>query len=253
MSEVIGYGYENDEAQINSSANLKFGLNENVFMTGFELVNNAGSGGSEGEALDVTFNINGSEKRDRIFPVSRAFDKNGNPITDRNAPEFKKALSDLNAKVTHIMKAFVDDETLKAALSSPITSFSQYITVLKSILPSNFDKIPLDLFMQYEYQIKGDNDRTWLTFPKKVSYGKFLCRHVEPVGEWKPVVDGNGLHYVDSAGNIHPFKRNKWFMDSPFANQQKEENPLENLKDMSIGAGAASDAASNISGDIKLG
>ena len=226
------YGYEEDKPSQNSIA--VFGLNAGIArITKFEWINNGGAGGTEGEALDIQVSLDGQERPIslRMFPVKKAFlPDNGGETTDPTHPEFKKAVKEFNASVIHIMHCFVADDVLKVALATPIANFKEFCKILMSLLPKDIDKLPLDAFMQYQWQQRGDAKMTYLELPKKMSYGRWLCRAITPVGKWNEVRTPDpttstpvALKYVDDEGHIHPFVRNGWFMNSPFANQKKDE------------------------------
>lgn len=234
-----GYGYGDDEAAIDSSSGLNFGLNQNVFMTKFEYTKNGGKDGAEQEAMDIVFNVNGSDKSYRRFPITKAFIK-GSPTkeetTDLKHPDMKEAFNDFNAITTHIMHNFVSDTDYKVAISIPITSFEQFCKILMGLLPQDYNRVSLDLFAGYQWQLTGENNKTYLEIPKKMKYGRWLSLHINPVnadgtpGEWienrktnPQDNDSQALTYTDGAGNIHPFVRNGWYMNSNFATQQKEE------------------------------
>lgn len=232
MSEVVNntpeyqneYGYTSDEVK---SSPFNFGLNAaHTYLTKFEWIPNGGKEGAEQEAIDIIFNINGVDKSYRLFPIVKAFGKNNVEITDRNAPEFKDALADLNAKITHILHCFVEYDSIKAKFSRPIKSFKEFAQLAASILPPDFKTKPLDIFLQYQWTLKDDQKRTYLDIPGKMKYGKFLCA-AQP-GKWEKVEmenptenDGQALYYKNEEGTIHPFVKNGWFMTSNFAKQQK--------------------------------
>lgn len=227
----MSYGYENDEVRQSVSS---FGLNPGAAkMVKFEWINNAGKDGAEMEALDIQFALTGGDRPTsfRLFPVTKAFGKDNVEITDPKAPEFQKALKDFNAIVTHILHAFVSIETIKEAFATPIAGFKDFCKIAMSILPKDYDQEKLDIFFQWQWQIKGENDKTYLELPKKMSYGRWICKAVEPVGGvWKTFKHSApeastpvALKYEDEAGNVHPFIRNGWFMLSNFATQQKAE------------------------------
>lgn len=240
---VGGYAYADDEEAIGSGASvLSFGLNAGVTcLKKFEWIPNGGKDGAEGEALDIIFETNGKEKGARKFPVTKAFAKGnaGKEITDPKAPEIQQAKKDLGAMLTHIMTCFVPKDDLITALSVPVASFKAYCNILMALLPIGFEKQPLDCFAQYQWQITGENEKTYLDFPKNMKTGRWLCKAVIPVdaegqvSSWKAFAvenpddsNPNALVYKDEAGNIHPFIRNGWFMNSNFAHQQKlDETP----------------------------
>lgn len=227
--EVVNeYGYQSDEAK---SSKFSFGLNAGVArLTKFEWIPNGGKDGAEQEALDIVFNINGQEKGYRKFPITRAYGKNNEVITDRNAPEFRDAVSQFNACMTHILHCFNDKDTLKAALSIPFTSFKHFAQTLASMLPTNFAEIELDIFMQFQWNIK-DGKRTYLELPNSMKNGPWVQKAHVPVGQWKKVVkedaadnDQKALTYVDDAGNIHEFTKYGKYMRSNSARVQISEN-----------------------------
>lgn len=238
MSEIeAGYGYVDDESQIDSGSALVFGLNPGIIMTKFEYITNGGKDGAEQEALDIVFNINGTDRGNRLFPIVKAFGKDNEEITDPKDPAFQQAFKDLNAIISHIMHCYVPKDSLITALSVPMQGFKDYCTILMGLLPSNYHEIKLDAFAQYQWQIKGEATRTYLQLPSKMKYGKWLVPSVPAqnedgsVGSWKEFRktdpsdgDPNALYYQDGAGNIHPFTRNGWFVNSNFATQQKADD-----------------------------
>lgn len=248
--EQAGYGYVDDEKEIDGSSGLVFGLNQGITMSKFEYIKNGGKDGAEQEALDIAFILpGGTEKNMRKFPITKAFKKSekGAPqeeTTDPKSPEMQEAFKDLNATITHLMHCFVSDEDYKLALSVPVASFEQFCKILMGLLPTNFNTVRLDVFAQYQWQIKGDNNKTYLEFPSKMKYGRWLCVSKQPfmadpadaskaiTGEWvenrkenPQDNDAMALSYTDQLGNLHPFIRNGWFVNSNFANQQKDDAP----------------------------
>lgn len=222
------YGYASDEVKIST---FNFGLNAGVTtLKKFEWIPNGGVDGAEKEALEIIFNINGTDKGYRKFPVTQGFGKNGETITDPNSSEFKDAVMTFNSVITHILHCFVDNDTLKKAMSVPIASFKQFCTIAASLLPKNFAEIKLDIFMQYQWTIRSGQNRTFLEIPSSMKNGKWLCVAVPPVGEWKEVRkkdpsdnDQKALIYTDEAGNVHPFTRYGRYVNGALANQQKSE------------------------------
>lgn len=252
--EGAGYGYgEDTDAKVSP---FNFGLNSGVcFLKKFEWIPNGGKEGAEQEALEIIFEINGTERSYRQFPVTQAFGKNQEVITDPNAKEFKEAMSEFNARITHILHAFVEDAVIRQALARRISNFKEYCSIVRSLLPQTTPTIPLDIFMQYQWSLKGDQNITYLDISSKRKHGAFIVKHVKPVGgAWKEVRVENAqdsvqdaLTYVDGAGNKHPFQRTGWFMNSNFAIQQKTNNSSSNNSEMEAAAAAAA-ASMNASG-----
>lgn len=222
------YGYASDEVKV---VPFNFGLIAGqTFLKKFEWIPNGGKDGAEGEALEIVFDIMGTEKGYRKFPVTKAFLKNGGETTDRNSTEFKEAVQTLNACITHILHCFATSEQLQAAFSRPIPDFKTFCQLAASVLPANFSTVPLDIFMQYQWKLREGQARTYLEIPNSMKSGKWLIPAVKAVGQWKELRktdfsdnDQNALVYVDDANNIHPFKRYGKYMRSNSAIQQVSE------------------------------
>lgn len=223
------YGFTDDNVKTGSP--FTFGLNSGITkMVKFEWTNKGGKEGAEMEALDIVFEINGKEVKYRQFPITKAFE-DGKEIIDPTHPAMVSAINEFNALMTHILTCFVPKEDyVKNLQAQPITSFKMFCEILVGMLPKDYATIPLDIFMQYQYSIKGENTQTFLEIPKNLKHGKFLCRTIPSVGTWKSVIQEqpddklrNALYYKDDEGNVHPFIRTGWYMNSPFAKQLKEE------------------------------
>lgn len=227
------YGYVDDK----KGPSYNFGLNASAAkLVKFAHTMNGGKDGAELEALDIVFSIGGQEKSYRKFPITKAFyqEEEGGPqleTTDPNHEAFKKAGAELGGVLTHIIGCFVDKSEIKTALeANPPTSFAGYCQVLGGLLPKNHSEISLDIFMNWQWQIGGTNTQTYLEFPKNMKQGAWLCPAVAPIGAWKEVRNSDagdrdaGIYYTDDANNRHPFSKTGWFLNSNFANQQKEED-----------------------------
>jgi hypothetical protein len=240
-NEVVAaaYGFADDTVKLST---YHFGGNfGKTFITKFEFTNMAGKKvndvPTEGEALDILFNINGTERNMRIYPVTKAYDSENNntEITDPTSPVFKAAVNEVNQICIQIMKCFVSENDLKAALARRISSFKEFVGILINMLPKNFKETPLDIFMQYQYAIKADNTMTYLEIPKKTKYGCFICKAVPATKTWTEIKNEKELFYLDctkeeleanpslvNTATRHPhFSRSEWFVGSPFANQQR--------------------------------
>lgn len=225
-----GYGYGNDEFK---QSPFVFGGNFGLAkLTKFEWIPNAGKDGAEQEALDIVFNINGTDKSHRLFPITKVYDKKNQELTDKESAEYKEAAKNargnLSNIVTHILNALLDKETVQATLSRPTKSFKDYAQLAQSVLPKDFAERKLDIFMQYQWQISEGQNRTYLDLPKKMVYGAWLKPAIE--GKWVEKRADNiqestreALWYENEKGDKHPFTRNGWFMLSNFANQQRTD------------------------------
>lgn len=234
------YGFVDDEVSPSGSS-ISFGLNAKAgFLSKFEWIPNGGKDGAEQEALDIEFTIEGREFpiRYRKFPVTKAFDKKngGAEVTDPNHPAFKDEVASFNQVIMHILGCFVEKDQIKAAFSKPISSFKEFCKTCEGLLPSDFSTKPLDMFFQYQWQIADGKEVTFLELPKKMSQGKFLAPGTN--NDWKEVRTSKTLKYVDSTDEkiVHSFQRGEWFLNSNWANQQKDNSSTGSHD----GAGAAS-------------
>lgn len=222
----VTYGYADDSVKVSP---FVFGLNAGVTnLIKYEWIHNGGKDGAEQEALDVVFKINGADKSYRMFPVVKAFDKNNAETTDPNHEAFKEAVTDFNARITHILHAFISSEDIKTGLSRPISSFKDFAQITMGLLPKNYKELPLDIFLQYQWAIDEGQDRTFLDIPKKMKYGAWL-KPARP-GKWVEKRIENpadsvreALWYENEKGEKHDFTKTGWFMNSNFAKQLRRD------------------------------
>lgn len=242
MSEekvMIGFGFQDDQDESLKSKNSSFGvfgLNQNVLMVRCEYNPNGGANEEAIDCLDIAFKIGETEQRQRWFPIVKVFGKNGE-ITDTSSEEYIAAYNEqmkhFKAVMTHYLKAFNSEEVLKAAFATPPSNFVDYFKLVSKLMSQGIaNKVPLDLFLQYQWNINPNANQTYLEIPKNLKDGAFLVPHMNPVGEWKEErtwkekdEKGNeivmkGLRYVDNAGNVHKFKRSQSYMESNKANKQ---------------------------------
>lgn len=230
MSEEIkkqGFGFTDDadESLRSKGGNYsKFGLNQGVNVTKFEYNPNAGIDGAEKDAIDLTIQIGESEVRQRFFDVDKLYDKSGNEISDTTSEEYITAYNDaqthLSASITHILKAFRSEEDIRTAMQAGFTSFADWAKVCQGLLPAGFQNTPVDVFLEYQWNIKGDNNKTYPIIPKNMKGGYWICAAVPGVFK-EDRTDGN-LKYVNEGGQEHPFVRSQNFMESNKGTQQVE-------------------------------
>ncbi len=244
---MMGYGYASDEVKVST---LKFGLNTKTFLKKFEFNPNGGKEDTAQECLDIVFNINGTDKSYRMFPVSKVYGKKGGEITDTSSPEyieaFNDAITDFNARVSHIMHCFIPREEMQQKMK-PVTSFKDYVNMVANLLPKDFATKELDIFLQYQYSVTGDNKVAYLEIPKKMVQGRWISIH-QP-GQWVEIRKSNpedndqdALVYGDAStankdergavvefNKFHPIKKNGWFVKSNYANQQRAESGVGSI------------------------
>ncbi len=216
------YGYQDSSEVVAGSEGGNIGLNKGV-ISKFEFNPNAGASGAVGEGIDLTVLVGDKEYRKRFFPVSKVFAKGGGELTDTTTQDYKeekeKAVKLFNAEVVSIVEVFVAPDAVKAALSVPISSFKDFALVLERLVKStpDWNKIEVDVFLQFQWQPTGDNTKTFLQLPPNVKQGIYVVKALP--GSFKEDKTDTHLQYVNEEGGIHPFKRGKWFIESAFAKQ----------------------------------
>lgn len=246
VNQKVGYGYVDDtDESLKTKSGGKFGLNAGTAsLVKFEHNPNSGKDKSAGDALDIAVQVGEKEFTLKIYPVTKVYDSKSVEITDTNSKEYidgynAKVRQD-NAVIIHVLKSVgVTDEQIKSAVQN-VTNFVEFITALVGLLPTDFNKKPLDLFLEWQWQISEGQNRTYLQLPKNMKGGYFICPAQE--GPWNEVRGEDGtLRYVNDKGTEHPFTRDKNFMEGNKANQQIEgqESANATLAAAIPGTGAA--------------
>lgn len=223
QTQKIGFGYVDDtDDSLKTKSGGQFGLNQGL-LTKFEYNPNAGADGAAANAIDITVMVEEREFRLRIYETTRVFDKDNNEIQDVNSPEYAAAYNadwkQKNAVIVHILKAFRTEEEIKQAFSVAIPDFKTFATIAQSLMPDNFQTKPIDVFLEYQWNISDGQDKTYLQLPKNMKGGYFFVPSLP--GQWKEVIQEDGsLVYKNEAGAEHPFHRDKNFMEGNKANQQ---------------------------------
>lgn len=219
------YGYQDSEEVGPGASGGKFGLNIGT-VTKFEYNPNAGRGGAEGDAIDFTAKIGEREYRRRFFPVSKVFSKkDGRELTDTSSEEYKKelkkALALFNGAISAIVTCFVSEQDFKDAVSAPISNFKDFAQIVQRLVHStpNWDKIPVDIFLRYQFTPQGDNETTYLEFPENGKHG--LCITKSLGAGFKEDRTDTHLKYFNEEGVTHPFKRGTWFVNNNYAKVAK--------------------------------
>ena len=232
MSQLQGYGFVSDsDESLKTKTGAKFGGNFGVaFLTKFVYNPNVAKEGQPvRDAIEVEVTVGERSYKEWINPVDQVRDKNNVEITDKNSPEYIAGFNALivqqNATVTHYLKAVgVTEDAMRAAFANPPVSFADYATRVCALLPMGFDKKPLDLFLEYQWNFgkKQDgslNDKTYPTLPKNMKGGYFIVPAQPGVWAEQRGEDGR-LTYVNSNGQKHPFERDANFMSSNKGTQQ---------------------------------
>ena len=238
---------DEDKSLKGAGGNLKFGLNSGI-ITKFEFNPNSGKDASELNALEIAIKIGDREVRQKIFETLKVFGKNGE-ITDTESDEYKKAYTtDVAQKrglITHYLKVFYTEEELKVGMrTANVNSFVTLFKFAQKAIEAGIKSkgAEVDVFLQYQWNKSEGNAMTYLELPKNMKDGAFICKPIKPDGGiWKEVRDAKGLHYEDGKGNIHRFTREKSYLETPKAIQQKDNDSSTTVEDMG-GKGTASTA-----------
>jgi len=239
MSNLKGYGYVDDSSEeLKSKSRGTFGGNFGVCqITQFEYKENVAKEGNEPrEAIELVIKIKDNENKYWISPIDKIFIfENGarTEITEDHPDyesNFNAQMVQQNAVTTHILKALgVSEDTLKNTLSQGFANFKAYAQAIIGILPTGFEKKPLDVFQEYQWKIgkKADgslNDKTYPQIPKNMKGGYFIVPAQK--GQWKEVRGDDGsLTYVNAEGQTHPFVKDASFMESNKGTQQFLNTP----------------------------
>lgn len=248
---MSGYGYQDSSSVGPGKASGKFGLNQGVFVTKFEYNPNGGKDGAAQDVIDLSVQVQEKEYMIRFFPVSKVYAKEGGgELTDPSTQEYKdqyaKEVALLSATLSDIVKAFVSEEDLKLALATPINSFADYAKILERLVKSvpNWQKQAVDIFLEYQWKPTGSNTRTFLTLPKNVKQGTFICKAIPGV-TFKEERTDTHLKYIAEDGSLHPFKRTKWYVENAYANVTILEDESAAASDMN----GTDSASGNAGGD----
>lgn len=244
------YGFKKDNSEdLQSKSGATFGGNfGNCYLTGFELKDTSKEGDEERMAIEVNVKVGDRDQKIWFNEINQAYHEGEKvyPGDEGFEQERDKIAIQQNATIVHFLKAVgVTEETLENALGEGFDSFRPYAKKITSLLPTGFENKPLDVFFEYQFDFKtnkdGDlNDKTYPTLPKNMKGGYFIVP-AQP-GNWKEVRDGEGLHYENEKGDVHPFKRNQKFMDSNKGTQQVS-NPSSSGSDFGdMGGGQAKEA-----------
>lgn len=244
--EKMGFGYIDDnDSSLQSKAGGRFGLNTG-FITVLEYNPTAGADGAAADAIDITVMVEQKEFRRRIYditgPLFNSNDEQVEPGEDGYTELYNARLKQNMAVITHVVKATgVTDDQIKAALATPPADFASWAKIMCSLPSDDAKTKPVDVFLEWEWQIGEGNTQTFLQLPKNMKGGRFICPSVANQGGWKEVRDEKGLRYVDAANAEHPFTRSADFINGPKGNQQKEGEEGADNSGLAAGATAETD------------
>ena len=233
-NQLMGYGYTSDtDESLQSKAGAKFGLNAGANITKFAFNANVAKEGEPARpAIEIVFMIAGKEFKDWINPITKVYGAGNVLLTDTASQEyinaFNKEITLQRGLITHYLKALgVAEETIAASFQTPVFSFQEFATKVCSLIPAGYEKRPVDVFLEYQYNfgLKKDGteyDITFPTLPRNMKGGYFVVPAQPGVWNEQRGEDGS-LFYINSNGQKHPIEKSADFMESPKGTQQKKE------------------------------
>lgn len=231
----MNFGSVNDtDDSLKSKTGGVFGLNSGAFFTNIAFNPTAGKDGAAANAVDIEIKVGDRQYNRRLYEVTDKLYGSKGDLLEAPAPgqeaspeyaeAYKTEMTQRMAVVIHAIKAAgVTQEQIDKALATPVPTFAAWAEIVTALVPANYTTTPIDIFLQYQWDIKDGNDKTYLELPKNMKGGRFLSSHVAPKGgAWEAVIDEAGMRYVDGEKNEHPFVKSDTFMQSPKAYQQIE-------------------------------
>lgn len=216
---------DTDESLKGKSGGGKFGLNVGN-VTKIEFLDNAGKDGAAANAVDIHVQIGDREYRRRLYETTGdLFGPKNTKVAPGEEGYDDLFYADMGQKIAvikHTLKAVgvTDEQIAKVSATLDPTKIADGMKALVALAPAGFQTKPVDVFLEYQWEIAEDQDRTYPELPKNMKGGKFLIPSVTPVGKWTEVRDDKGLHYSDDTGNVHPFDRDANFMEGNKGTQQ---------------------------------
>lgn len=211
---------DTDES-LQSKGSVQFGLNTGK-LTNFNYNANGGKDNTPKSAFDIEVEVNGVQKRIRLFEPVGALRDGSNTVNEGDA-DYEKVYNSQMTQIVAVIKHFAKSVGVSDDQMDNInaTTFKDWAIAISMILPQDWKSRNIDIFFEYQYNIQDGQNKTYPTLPTNMKGGKFVCASMAPVGSWKPVIESDGaLHYEDDNKNIHIFKRNAAFMNGNKGKQQ---------------------------------
>ena len=226
---LFGFQSDSDQSLKATGGGKSFGLNQGVIVKSVEY-REKNQAGEDAPSISLEMETReGGKIFYNIYSNVTVFDKDGRPRTDTNSPDYQakyaKEFAQVKAVLTHFCTKAVPEERYrelyqKAGIDSIKKLFKFSSEGMQALVTK---QVPLDVFLQYQRKIKGDNDRTFLELPANLKTDPFLA--ADTTGTvWEEVRENDTLKYRNSAGEFHPFERDSKFMKSVVASEQVREN-----------------------------
>ena len=229
LKNIFGVN-DTDGALKGKSSGGKFGLNQGT-ISKFEFIDTAGKDNGPGNAVDIWVKINERDYRRRLYETTGALfgPKNTKvePGEDTYQDLFYADMGQKIAVIKHALKAVGITQANIDKISATLdpTKIGEGLKALVELVPAQYQNATVDCFLEYQWEIAEDQDKTFPELPKNMKGGYFLIPAIKPVGTWKEVRDEKGLHYIDDAGNTHLFERDTAYMESNKGTQQGAGSP----------------------------
>ena len=223
---IFGTVVSDSEESLQSKSGGKFGLNKG-FITNIAFNPNGGKDNTPLNTFEVSVKVGDRDYRIKLFEITDSVYSGGNKIGPTH-PDFE-ATKELEEKqqlatITHFIKALgvTEDAIRNAVVTAKPTNFSQWVATVCSLVGTKeqYSTKPVDVFLQWQYQISENQKQTFLELPKNMK-GKYFIVPAQH-GTWteKTTEDG-GLQLVNEQGVVHPIEKSPSYMKSNWAKQQK--------------------------------
>lgn len=252
----FGFGYvddQNEELVSKGGSFAKFGLNQGCKIKEIAYNPNAGKDGSPADAVDMVFTIEGRDMKSRIYDVTGNLFNSKNVQVGPSDEEYQALygveISQRLATIIHVIKAAgVTAEQLEKALKPAPKNFKEWAEIVTALLPRDYTSKTVDIFLEYQWNIKGENTRKFVQIPQNMKGGSFICASVKgsfiPQYSWTEKDENDvditieGMRYVDSFDNtnIHPIVKNKSFMTSNKAKEVNDEDKKASSQTSAFGS-----------------
>lgn len=215
----MDYGYKkvSDINTNNEGGNYgKFGINE-ATLASFEYTNEAGSGGTSGEAVDIKFKVGEKDFLWRVFPP-KTF-STADPSTEEYKKSQKQAEDQFVLALSQLTEAFVNPTTIQGALlASKPTNFKDYIELMGRLIKNtpNWNQKQLDLFLQWQSKPGANQTKTYLEVPRvyNLKFGNEIYVTAKQEGNYTKDASAENLVYKNESGEKHPITRTKWWVEN---------------------------------------
>jgi len=237
----FNFGSVNDEDEsLQSKQGGKFGLNTNCHFSSIDYVDNAGKGNTPGSAVDIHILIGEREYKRRIFnpeEMDELFSMDGKSKVGKEDAGYMEALhrdlKQATGTLTHVVKAAGVSQDLLNQKAVDAKTFAEYAQIAVSLLPSDYKKREIDVFLQWTTFEREDGALVnWHELPKNMKDGYWVTPAMP--GNWKEERSSNGIVYINETGEKHKIEKKSSFLSKTYANPiavEPNNQPLKNLPD----------------------